>query len=211
VHTATRKIPVGICLAGAIWLIATGTAMFMITRNSVSPGDAGSPPTRWPTESSLEHSADKPTLLLFLHPHCPCSRATLGELELLLANCHNSLNTIIVFAKPSGTPADWMRSDLWQTARRTRGVVALSDEEGCESERFAAETSGTALLYNQSGDLLFHGGITGARGHSGDNAGRDAVLALLGNPVREAVETSVFGCPLFDRRCSSTRREPSNE
>jgi hypothetical protein len=55
---------------------------------------------------------------------------------------------------------------------------------------------------------FFSGGITAARGHAGDNAGRSEIVSLLnheqsqrprslnpGQPLRDA--TSVFGCPLF--------------
>jgi hypothetical protein len=56
--------------------------------------------------------------------------------------------------------------------------------------------------------LLFSGGITAARGHAGDNAGRSELVSLLnGGPVAPAATlnrggsardaTSVFGCPLF--------------
>ena len=72
--------------------------------------------------------------------------------------------------------------------------------EGREAARFGAATSGQTFLYDARGGLLFSGGITGARAHAGDNAGRSAVVTLLngtGGPA--APRTSVFGCPLFDR------------
>ena len=48
----------------------------------------------------------------------------------------------------------------------------LRDDDGAEARRFGAETSGQTLLYDARGALAFSGGITGARGHAGDNAGR---------------------------------------
>jgi hypothetical protein len=60
-------------------------------------------------------------------------------------------------------------------------------------------------LYGPGGDLLFSGGITAARGHSGDNCGRSTIISLLTEetanaPVRAGpAQTFVFGCPLFDR------------
>ena len=63
-------------------------------------------------------------------------------------------------------------------------------------------TSGQVLLYQPSGRLAFSGGITPARGHSGDNPGSDAVLSLVRREARQAdgvpVTCRVFGCPLFD-------------
>jgi hypothetical protein len=54
------------------------------------------------------------------------------------------------------------------------------------------------LLYDSHGDLLFAGGITSARGHSGDNSGREAIIQILNNQTEEHQGTPVFGCPIFD-------------
>ena len=42
-----------------------------------------------------------------------------------------------------------------------------------------SKTSGQVVVYDAKGALLFSGGITAARGHMGDNAGRDRITALL--------------------------------
>ncbi len=55
----------------------------------------------------------------------------------------------------------------------------LRDDDGAEAKRFGAETSGQTLLYDERGTLAFSGGITGSRGHAGDNAGRASLLALI--------------------------------
>src|SRR3954463_15141423 len=39
----------------------------------------------WPAASKLGSTPTRPTLVLFLHPRCPCSRASLTELEALFA------------------------------------------------------------------------------------------------------------------------------
>jgi hypothetical protein len=78
------------------------------------------------------------------------------------------------------------------------GITTWNDEGGALSRRFGVLTSGHVLLYDRGGRLLFSGGITGARGHRGDNEGRRAVLArLLGEPV-ERSSAPAFGCPLFE-------------
>jgi hypothetical protein len=76
----------------------------------------------------------------------------------------------------------------------------VRDDQGAQSARFGAATSGQTFLYDARGNLQFSGGITAARAHAGDNAGRSSLVAMLnasGAPV--ASRTSVFGCPLFDR------------
>jgi len=66
-----------------------------------------------------------------------------------------------------------------------------------EAKRFGAETSGQTLLYDERGTLAFSGGITGSRGHAGDNAGRASLLALINRSDADRRGSSVFGCPLF--------------
>jgi hypothetical protein len=48
--------------------------------------------------------------------------------------------------------------------------------------------------------LIFSGGITAARAHPGDNAGRSALVALLNRAPADRAGTNVFGCPLFASR-----------
>jgi len=72
------------------------------------------------------------------------------------------------------------------------------DVDGVEARRFGVATSGSTLLYDAAGNLLFLGGITGARGHSGDNAGMSAVLAGIRTGCADPDQTPVFGCSLLD-------------
>ena len=53
------------------------------------------------------------------------------------------------------------------------------DKEGSDAAALGATTSGQVMVYAVGGKLLFGGGITDGRGHEGDNAGSEAVLALL--------------------------------
>jgi hypothetical protein len=45
--------------------------------------------------------------------------------------------------------------------------------------------------------LIFSGGITGSRGHAGDNDGEQALLEALTHGGGARATASVFGCPLF--------------
>jgi hypothetical protein len=86
----------------------------------------------------------------------------------------------------------------------------MADLEGRESRRFGAATSGQTLLYAADGRLLFNGGITESRGHSGDNAGRSAILSLVlgltSAPTGQPLSTPVYGCPLFDESAPCPRK-----
>lgn len=102
----------------------------------------------------------------------------------------------VVFLKPPEIDEDWFQTDLRRQAEAIRGAHVFCDQEGLESERFRARTSGLALLYSDSGVLLFQGGITPARGHEGGNDGIAAVEAILRNDGTRVRQTPVFGCPL---------------
>jgi hypothetical protein len=91
----------------------------------------------------------------------------------------------------------WVQSDLWVTASSIPGVHVLRDVDGADARRFGAWTSGQTLLYDAQGRLRFSGGITDARGHEGDNAGRASLESILFHGETPAARTSVFGCGLF--------------
>jgi hypothetical protein len=106
--------------------------------------------------------------------------------------------------RPEGAGEGWERTDLWQRASAIPGVCVVTDPCGAEARRFGAATSGQAMLYDPAGKLLFCGGITGARGHAGGNAGFDAVLQRF--QVASAMpttQTPVYGCELFAPVCKS--------
>jgi hypothetical protein len=90
------------------------------------------------------------------------------------------------------------RPDLWRIATALPNVTAVRDADGLEARRFGVETSGQPLLYDHRGALIFSGGITGARGQTGGNAGQQALVALLTRGHADRRGSNVFGCPLFE-------------
>jgi hypothetical protein len=206
--TVGRRISAGGFVAASIWLAAVVSAMVVMSRESNTPSSATTPPPEWPAETSLAAGSGHPTLIMFAHPRCPCTRASLGELELLLAHFRGDLTTHVVFIKPPGTAHDWANSDLWRKASAIPGVNVHRDAGGVEARRFNCEASGHTALYGADGRLLFQGGITISRGHAGDNPGRDAILNILRRKRANEVTTAVFGCLLEDPRCRAGRLEP---
>jgi hypothetical protein len=157
---------------------------------------------QWPRESTLHCDPRRPTLVMFVHPRCPCSRAGLSELAVLASDCGERLRIQVVFVKPSGADELWEQTALWTTAQRIPGALLRRDDNGAEAERFRATTSGETFLFGPDGRRLFHGGLTGSRGHEGENPGRRAIAALVaGAGPRDAVppECAVFGCRLSNK------------
>ena len=185
--------------AGVLWFAALAAAVTILLDYDHTPGAiTHRAPASWPPETSVARVGGRPTLIMVVHPKCPCSRASVAELAVLLAQAPRTITTHVLFHTPEGASDDWNRTDLWSAAAAIPGVVVRTDQHGAEARRFGIATSGHTLLYDGDGRLQFTGGITASRGHQGDNAGRSAVLALLQQRPAERRETSVFGCSLLD-------------
>src|SRR6185503_8855679 len=192
-------------ILGGGCLVVENAGLVALFSYQTSPGQTAHPPEYWPAGSRIVPSTRTPTLLMVMHPHCPCSRASIGELNLIMARCGKSVDAHALFIKPARFQNGWEQTDLWTSAERIPGVNVHCDENGDESRRFHAATSGQTLLYDAKGRLIFSGGITGGRGHSGDNAGRSALVALLTGGNATSRQTPVYGCSLF--KSSATLNE----
>jgi hypothetical protein len=178
-------------------VVATLIGLGVLLGFDQTAGAQADAPARWPVQSLMRRAGDRPALLVFVHPFCGCTAATLGELARIIARGPSGSRQpaiTILFARPQG--AGWRTSPLWDDARQLAGANVLWDEGAREARRFGVRTSGEVLLYGRNGDLLFHGGVTGSRGHAGDNYGADQLAAALnsGQPVQTAPH--VFGCAL---------------
>jgi hypothetical protein len=171
--------------------------MGMLWRYSATPGEQSSFLTAWPHGSALRLSPHRPTLVMFLHPKCPCSRASVTELAVALTHAKGGLDAQVVFVQPAGTPDGWAGTDLWSQAGAMPGVTGRLDRDAAEAARFHAKTSGDTFVFAPDGRLLFHGGITTARGEEGDNPGLAAIEAIAARQSPPVAHTPAFGCPLF--------------
>jgi hypothetical protein len=190
---------------GLVWLAGITAGLAWLAAYDNGPGVAAHAPLRWPADSRIARDTTRPTLVMLAHPRCVCTRASVGELAELMVRAHQPPKAYVVFIKPAGTSGDWDDTDLWHTAEKIPGVTVLRDDEGLEVQRFGAETSGSTLLYDQNGHLIFSGGTTGSRGHPGDNVGRASILALLNREGARQATSSVFGCPLFASKVRELR------
>jgi hypothetical protein len=191
-----RQLAVGAVMA--VWVPAVGFGIQTLLRYANTPGRPATPPSRWPMAAPFPPAKQRSTLVLFAHPQCPCSRATLEELARIVACCSEKVETTVLFYAPSTMPSGWTKTDLWDSALAIPGVRVLADAGGSTARRFGAHTSGQTLLFDASGRLVFNGGITASRGHSGGNDGRDEIVRLLRGETPLRHGTPVFGCALFE-------------
>jgi hypothetical protein len=182
-----------ICL---LWLSVAGSGLTWLLNFERTPGKGQLANGHWPAGAEVQLGAKRNTLVVFAHPRCPCTRATLAELNRLMARAGEDVSAQVWFYQPVNFPADWSRTALWRAAAAIPGVVARADLDGRQARLFGAETSGAVFLYGADGRLLFQGGITGGRGHEGDNAGENAIAErVAGRPVSLA-RSPVYGCSL---------------
>lgn len=185
-------------IVAALWAVGVGVGLKILGDYSNTPGATASSPTQWPKSTQLSLQKEQATLIMFAHPHCFCTRASLTELEHIMQKAKNNTAAWIVFLQPQGVEQGWEKTESWQMAQRIPNAMVITDTGGVEAARFGALTSGYTLLYNSEGKLIFSGGITLARGHAGDNAGERRVLSLLETGQADQHSHSVFGCPLHE-------------
>ena len=198
----SSSLRVGALLTGAtvLWLAGIVYGLERMSRYALTPAVQQPLVQAWPATSSLARTPGRTTLVMFVHPQCTCTQASLSELEQILTAHSGSagpaLDAFVVFLTPSSAPAGWETSRLLDRARRLRGVSVVSDTNGQEARLFHADISGIVALFDGRGDLIFEGGLTGARGEVGNNAGLRQVRALLAGPPTSLHRAPVFGCSL---------------
>jgi hypothetical protein len=66
---------------GILWTVMLAPGWCALLRHQVTPGVNKGVPEHWPKDTALPLDSERPTLVLFAHRHCPCTRTTLRELE----------------------------------------------------------------------------------------------------------------------------------
>ena len=218
-HFSPRLVIAGIWLA----LVVTGFSILSSYANQ--PGGKAVVPSTWPT-SANENPTN--TLMVFIHPRCPCTRATIEELTWIMSRCHRKLDCVVMPLQPDGCSEGWSDASLVRAAAAAPGVRIETDRNGVVAKRFGARTSGHCILFDAAGQLIFEGGITPSRGHQGHSRGHDAILSFVDQlhsekqlpgekgrteperrdlGLKQPQHEFVFGCPLFaDEGAIDTRR-----
>jgi hypothetical protein len=178
----------------AIWILAIVVGLAIAIDHEMRPSASGAAGADWPAGTHLERASAGSTLVMFVHPECPCTAASLEQLDMLLASCAEAkrplTHVVVVGQAPQEISSNATR------AAQIAGTRLSYDPDGSESRRFGSHTSGSVLIYAADGKLAFCGGITAGRGHRGENLAADAArLAAIGE-ASTAMQMPVFGCSL---------------
>ncbi len=182
------------------WLAAIGFGLSRLAVYSSTPGRTATTLAEyWPSDQEpLACDANGYSVVMFVHPKCPCTRASLRELGRLLATFPKLAVEFYVYA-PMDMPTEWTRTDLWNSAQKLTPQPLRLDSDGALAKRLSATTSGHVFVVRSDGWIAYSGGLTSARGHEGDNLGRSTVTRILSRPPKDISnhhQLPVFGCEL---------------
>lgn len=180
------------------WLLLAALGFVKLTTYQSAVRESSKITSNYPSNSELTAKSGLSTLIVFIHPHCPCSRASIDSLAWIMTRSQGKVTAYVAFLKPDKFPSGWEKTDMWRSAKAIPGVLVYQDRNGSEAKLFHTTVSGETLLYGADGKLQFHGGITESRGHFGDNVGRSAIVSILAGKSKGGNQTFVYGCSLFN-------------
>lgn len=178
------------------WGVAVISGISLLTLYSATPGGTRTVPAAWPNDVAITVTEGESTFVVFIHPQCPCTVATLSELARLDAEIDSQLRPIFVLVCPESLQSEWANSALARRCQTIPDGRLIVDSDGQLAKRFEATTNGYCLLYCPIGRLLFQGGVTTARGHEGESLGRVALKQLLSGQPNSIDCAPVFGSEL---------------
>ncbi len=177
-----------------------GFGTFVLTDYSSRPAPTGE------ILENLEHLDDsqfilnrrdnESTVVLFYHPHCPCTFATARCLQRLSTDFKTRPQIIALAYCPEDQPDRWIESSTTRQLKKIADVRVVIDRDGSICQQFGVTTSGHTLIYGPDAELRFSGGITPYRGHEGYCRASTAFMQHLNHPQKHPTNWPVFGCQI---------------
>jgi len=185
---------------GAAWIASVAVVFHTWMDYEHDPGRSGEIRSDWPAESSLNFDAENGTLVVFLHPYCPCSEKGMKKLERILTLGSNKPTCHFLFSTIVGDNNVESDSNNWQMAQALSPEGTQIDAEALEGGRFGANTSGLVVFYDAAGRLRFSGGITSERGGEQSNSFERLLAEAISGTDFPLIYTPVYGCPLIENQ-----------
>jgi hypothetical protein len=188
-----------LAVAGLVWVALLAAGMAWMLGHDFTPGESsGEVPNVWPEDVARVRRSGVATLVMAVHPGCPCTRASLDQLERLIVRTGPRLRVMTLHFSSPATDTERVGVGTRNVISSNSRIEAMMDRDGELAKRFGLVTSGEVAVYDREGRLRFHGGLTPSRGCSAPGTGFDAVLALAnGNEIARPA-APVFGCSILD-------------
>ncbi|HEV7486089.1 MAG TPA: RedB protein [Thermoanaerobaculia bacterium] len=188
-------ITASLVVAGLIWAGTVGAMYQAVRRFETTPGRGAAVRTMWPARSRIVPGRNRWTLVMLIHPHCSCTRASLQELERIIEMSGPALQTYVLVYRPADFNSGWEKTETFEAAKHLQRARVIVDPDGREARLFGGFTSGQTFLYDGDGALRFSGGVTSLRGHAGVNRGSMDVVDIVHSKARQGTHP-VFGCAI---------------
>ena len=119
---ALKTINLKIAASLIIWTTILVSGQFYLSEYETRPGATAVSPVFISAGEMHKRAKNLLTLLIFAHPQCPCTHATLRELERLVAHCQGLIGIRVLFLQPANEPREWVETGLWQQASKIGDV-----------------------------------------------------------------------------------------
>lgn len=103
-----------------LWGIVVAAGVFEMARYQQTAGDVGYAPPTWPRDTAIARASAGVTVVMFIHPQCPCTRASRSELAEISRSAPATVRFVVT-------------SDVAEARRfgaRTSGHVVVYDASG---------------------------------------------------------------------------------
>lgn len=148
--------------------------MVLVSRREFIPSPVAQGATTWPAAAPIPISLERPTLVMFVHPECPCSIQSMEALSRILQGFGEQVDAHLVFYTWDPSEPDPRDGKLWRSAEVLSSVTLHADRGGRITDLFHVTSSGHALLYG-GGKLLYSGVLS----TSSDDTGMPAIIRHL--------------------------------
>lgn len=191
------------------WLTLCVAQCAALVDFSLTPGNDTRPPNRdvsasaWPAPSEFR-------AIVALHPKCPCSWATLTELDHLLRAADGRLACRLLCFRPKDAADDFCDTRLMKAAANLLHTQIVIDPEAKQASQLGMTTSGAMVIYDAAGQLAFYGGVTTARGHAGPSLVTESIERLLDDGLMPVSCHPAYGCSLRARPKSTASAAGAN-
>lgn len=108
------------------WLAVCLSGLVLLLRYEATAGSVGNVPVQWPQQALPTRQDNSLSLLMFAHPRCPCTRASLKELAVVIARCPRFESIRVVFSVPPAASTEWRDTTSSDKRRESRASKSSS-------------------------------------------------------------------------------------
>lgn len=95
-----RILTLSIVAAALVWVATVAAAYEAIRRFETTPGLPASAPRSWPAATMVPRTPGTWSLVMLVHPHCSCSRASVKELAEVVEKSRRDVQTTVLVYRP---------------------------------------------------------------------------------------------------------------